>query len=57
VNNIKGVYDEVTLVDAQRITFKGGANHGVSVDTSKVNTGDTLMVDTHGRIWKMERIT
>ena len=57
MNSVKGVYDRVTSVTAQRIAFKGGANHGVSVDTSKVNTGDTIMVDTHGRIWRMERIT
>ena len=54
--SIRGYYDEVVKVEGQRIAFKEGANHGVSTYLGNVVVGDKIMIDSYGRLWKMEKL-
>jgi hypothetical protein len=49
------VYDEITRVDvvdvaSTRVYFKGGSCHMMR-PTHELKVGNTVGIDTHGRVW------
>lgn len=57
MNLIKGVYGKIKSVEAgwpkTTVTFNDGAKHKIENNPLLV-PGNTVMVDSHGKLWKME---
>lgn len=49
---IAGYSGKITKIKGKSVSFDSGAIHYISNLPVNIEVGDTVMIDSHGRVWK-----